>query len=237
MLWKREPRPGGMIVAVDYERRVIFVERLDSSTLKALARYSRDGWRVVEIGRLKMMALEVPGTLVYCSPPFGPRGRHVTAYHCVQNTRPVVVKCAGGGLDVNVYVKVVDSVPLRPWSPLCRLSAGRCVNRHDYAAISDGLEGDLPQLVLSFGSERGDLAGYMPVPGYSEDPVGRAVRYVSYDYFDRKFVEIETRIAGRMVASVAGVDGRTYVMEAYYAYEPGKALARPGYSGSGVYVV
>jgi hypothetical protein len=229
----RRPRPGGNIVAVDYERRVIFVRRVDGR----IARFLRDGWSVEEIGELRMMALPVQGTLLYCSPPLGPRGRHVTAYHCVQGQRPAVVKCAGGSLDVNLSVRVVESVPLRPWSPLCYFSGDRCVNYHDYAAIDDGIEGDTPQLVLSFGSERGDLAGYMPVPQYAGDPVGRAVRYTAYDYQERRLVAVETRIAGRILADVTGVDGRTYRMLAYYAYEPGRALARPGYSGSGAYVL
>jgi hypothetical protein len=229
----RKPRVGGNIVAVDYERRIIFVKKVDGK----IARFLRDGWSVEEIGELRMMALPVRGTLLYCSPPLGPKGRHVTAYHCVQDTRAVVVKCVEGSLDVNLSVRVVESVPLRPRSWACSFSRDGCVNRHDYAAIDDGVEGDVPQLVLSFGSERGDLAGYMPVPQYGGDPVGRTVRYTAYDYYDRQLVTVETRIAGRILADVTGVDGRTYRMLAYYANEPGRKLARPGYSGSGVYVL
>jgi hypothetical protein len=184
-----------------------------------------------------MMALPVQGTLLYCSPPLGPRGRHVTAYHCVQGRQPAVVKCAEGSLDVNLSVRVVESVLLRPWSPLCYLGGDRCVNYYDYAAIDDGIESDEPQLVLSFGNERGDFAGFTPVPRYGDSPVGRRVRYTAYDYFDRRLVGIETGIAGRTVADVVGVDGRVYRMVAYYAYEPGRKLARPGYSGSGAYVL
>jgi hypothetical protein len=231
------PRPGKIIVAVDHTNKIIFVRKLDRSVLKLLARYKSDGWQVVEIGTLKMMALHVFGTLLYCSPPFGREGKHITAYHCVQNTSPVVIKCNGSGLDININVKVVESIPLRPWSWSCVLARGDCINYHDYAAISDGLSGDAPQLVLSFGNEQGDFAGYMPVPWYSGSPIGRTVRYTAYDYFDRKLVSIETKIAGRVLANVTGVDGKKYLMMAYYAYEPGKILARPGYSGSNVYVM
>jgi hypothetical protein len=231
------PKPGKIIVAVDRDNKIIFVRKLDGNALKLLARYRSDGWQVVEIGTLKLMALPVQGTLLYCSPPFGADGKYVTAYHCVQGTRPAVVKCTGRGLDINVDVSVVESVPLRPWSWSCVLARGGCINYHDYAAVSDGLDGDMPQLVLSFGNERGDFAGYMPAPWYSDSPAGCRVRYTSYDYFDRRLVNIETKIAGRVLASVTGVDGRTYLMMAYYAHEPGRVLARPGYSGSNVYVM
>jgi len=229
----KKPRVGGNIVAIDYENRKIFVKRMDGKIVKFL----RDGWHIEEIGELKMMALPVQGTLLYCSPPLGPRDRHDTAYHCVQGRQPVVVKYVEGSLVVNLFARVVESVQLKPWSPLCYFSEDKCINYYDYAAINDGIDSDEPQLILSFANERGDYVGFTPVPRYRDSPVDCRVRYTSYDYFDRRFVTIETKIAGRAPANVVGVDGKIYRMVAYYAHEPNKKLARPGYSGSGAYVL
>jgi len=210
------------VVFVDKERKIVFVEKLNKYALKLASQ----GWHVEEVGRLELKH----GTLVRCSPPFGKGGRYVTAAHCI-DSQPLYAECTD---DLKIgRVNVIEKIELRPYKVFCPRS---CINEYDYALIDRGNEtDDMPHLVLSFGSVDSKLAGFTPTPYYKENPIGRNVKYVAYDYELRQFVTINTRIIGKGIAFVHGPDSKLYVFYAYVARET-FPIAKPGYSGSCVYV-
>jgi hypothetical protein len=224
------------VVFEDRERKILLVSKLDKYAMKMMS----EGWIVEEVGELHFMTAEqdVPrpfGTLDRCSPPMGQSGRYVTAAHCLELS-PLFVECSEGcseGPKIT-RVEVVEKIELIPMTWRCMFQD--CTNYYDYGVVSRGIDYRMPDLVLSFGNQNGKIAGFTPVPHYRENPIGRTVRYVSYDYFDDKFVTIETRIIGYGDAYVYGPDNRLYKMKAYIARDV-KVIARPGYSGSGVFVL
>jgi hypothetical protein len=221
------------VLFIDRERRVIVVRRLDGRAMML----RQNGWKVIEAGELKFMTvLANVGTLSHCSPPFGRRGRYATAAHCVQFVTPVYAECAGALRMTRATVVEIER--LRPVTLWCVLLGG-CVNERDYAAIDRGNEDEWPDLILSFGSVRGDLAGFTPTPQYSGNPIGRCARYLAYDYGEGAVVAKMARISAHDVALVTGPDGRPYRVRAYLA-EPlreGEVIVKPGYSGSCAKVV
>jgi hypothetical protein len=223
------------VLFIDKQRRVIVVRRLDGNAMTL----KEQGWTVIEAGELRLMTLDTTpariGTLSHCSPPFGLRGRYVTAAHCVQFLTPVYAECAGALRMTRA--NVVEIEELRPVSWRCIF--GGCVNERDYAVIDRGNDGFWPDLVLSFGSVRGDLAGFTSTPQYSGNPVGRCAQYLVYDYEEGTVVTKTARIIAHGVASVVGPDGREYRIRAYLAVplREGDIIAKPGYSGSCARVV
>jgi hypothetical protein len=214
------------IVLVDEENKRLFVKQLDDYALKMQA----EGWDVHVVGELKLML----GTVVRCSPPFGRNGRYYTAAHCVMDSPPFFADCVGKEFPIIKRGNVVEKSDLVPYGIWCWFQD--CVNSHDYAIIDVGNEGDPPQLILSIGSADGHLAGYTTVPDYKDNPIGRQVTYTSYDYFDLTLKKITTKILGKGKAWAAGPNNQLYQFEVYYAYDTEQILARPGYSGSNVYV-
>jgi len=216
------------VVLIDEENKRLFVREMDSFALRMQA----EGWSVHVVGELRLMT----GTVVRCSPPFGRNGRYYTAAHCVMDSPPFFTDCISGLYYPTIKRgNVVEKSNLTPYGWWCWFQD--CINRYDYAVIDVGNEGDPPQLVLSLGSADGHLAGYAPVPDYKDNPIGRQVTYTSYDYFDLTLKKITTKIIGRGRAWAAGPNNQLYQFEVYYAYDPEQILARPGYSGSNVYVI
>jgi len=215
------------VVLIDEENKRLFVKEMDSYVLRMQA----EGWSVHVVGELRLMI----GTVVRCSPPFGKGGRYYTAAHCVMDSPPFFADCNGRDYPVIKRGNVVEKSDLVPYGWWCWFQG--CVNKYDYAVIDVGNEGDPPQLVLSLGSTDGHLAGYTPVPDYKDNPIGRQVTYTSYDYFDLALKKITTKIIGRGRAWATGPNNQLYQFEVYYAYDPEQILARPGYSGSNVYVL
>jgi hypothetical protein len=224
------------VVFEDKERKILFVSKLDKYALKMMS----EGWIVEEVGELYFMTAEqdMPrpfGTLDRCSPPMGQNGRYVTAAHCLELS-PLFVECSEGcseGPKIT-RIEVVEKIELIPLTWRCMFQD--CTNYYDYAVVSRGIDYRMPDLVLSFGNASGNIAGFTPTPYYRGHPIGRTVRYIAYDYFDGKFVTIETRIVGYGNAYVRGPDNRLYKMKAYVARD-NKVIVRPGYSGSGVFVL
>ena len=215
------------VVLIDEENKRLFVKEVDSFALRMQA----EGWSVYVVGELRLMT----GTVVRCSPPFGRGGRYYTAAHCVMDSPPFFAYCDGRDYPAIKRGNVVEKSDLVPYGWWCWFQD--CVNKYDYAVIDVGNEGDPPQLVLSLGSTDGRLAGFVPVPDYKDNPIGRQVTYVAYDYFDLALKKITTKIIGRGRAWAIGPNNRLYQFEIYYAYDPEQILARPGYSGANVYVL
>lgn len=218
------------VLFIDEERRVIVVRRLDGNAVA----FRQQGWTVIEAGELRLMV----GVLSHCSPPFGLRDRgYVTAAHCVQFLAPVYAECPAAETPRLTRAGVVEIEELRPVTWRCIF--GGCVNERDYAVIDRGNDGFWPDLVLSFGSVRGDLAGLTPVPQYSGSPIGRCAQYLAHDYELGETVPKVARVIAHGVASVAGPDGREYRIRAYIAVplKEGDVIAKPGYSGSCAKVV
>jgi hypothetical protein len=224
------------IVFEDRERKILLVSKLDKYAMKMMS----EGWIVEEVGELRFMTAEpdMPrpfGTLDRCSPPMGQDGRYVTAAHCLELS-PLFVECSEGcskGPKIT-RIEVVEKIELVPLTWRCLFQD--CTNYYDYGVVSRGIDYRMPDLVLSFGNATGRIAGYTPAPYYRGHPVGRAVRYVAYDYINGNFVTIETRIIGYGDAYVYGPDDKLYKIKAYVAKDD-KVIARPGFSGSGVFVV
>jgi len=223
------------IVFEDKERKILFVAKLDKHAMKMMS----EGWIVEEVGELRFMTADTDmprpfGTLDRCSPPMGQDGRYVTATHCLELT-PLFIECSedcSEGPRIR-KIEVVEKIELVPMTWRCFYRD--CTNYYDYGVVSRGIDYKMPDLVLSFGNATGTVAGFTPAPYYRGHPVGRTVRYVAYDYFDSKFVTVETRIIGYGDAYVYGPDNMLYKVKAYIAKDD-KVIARPGYSGSGVFV-
>jgi hypothetical protein len=214
------------IVLIDEENKRLFVKEVDSYAMKMQS----EGWSVYVIGELRLMT----GTVVRCSPPFGKGGRYYTAAHCVTDSPPFFVNCDGKDYPTIKRGNVVEKSDLVPYGWRCWFQ--NCINKHDHAIIDVGNEGDPPQLILSIGSTDGRLAGFTPVPEYRDNPIGKQVTYVAYDYFDLALKRIKTKIIGRGKAWAVGPNSRLYQFEVYYAYDS-EQIAKPGYSGSNVYVL
>ncbi len=224
------------IVFEDKERKILFVTKLDDYAMEMMSK----GWTVEEVGELCFMTADadIPrpfGTLDRCSPPMGLNGRYVTAAHCLEHT-PLFIECSkdcSGGPRVT-KVEIVEKIELVPTTWRCFYRD--CINYYDYAVVSKGIDYRMPDLVLSFGSATGRVAGYTPAPYYRGHPIGRTVRYVAYDYFIGDFVTVETRIIGYGDAYVKGPNNKLHKVRAYVARDD-KVIARPGYSGAGVFVL
>ena len=224
------------IVFEDKERKILLVSKLDRHAMKMMEL----GWVVEEVGELRFMTADMGlpnpfGTLDRCSPPMGQNGKYVTASHCLEFT-PLFVECSDGCSNGPKITKteVVEKIDLVPMTWRCMFQD--CTNYYDYGVVSRGIDYKMPDLVLSFGNPSGTIAGYAPAPYYRDNPIGKTVRYVSYDFFEGKFVTVETRIVGYGDAYVYGPDNLLYKMKAYIAKDD-KVIAKPGYSGSGVFVV
>jgi hypothetical protein len=224
------------IVFEDKERKILLVKKLDKHAMKMMS----EGWTVEEVGELQFMTADTDmprpfGTLDRCSPPLGQDGKYVTAAHCLELT-PLFIECSENcseGPRIR-KVEIIEKIELVPMTWRCMFQD--CTNYYDYAVISRGIDYKMPDLVLSFGNATGTVAGYTPTPYYRDNPIGRTVRYIVYDYFDSIFTTIETRIIGYGDAYVYGPNNQLYRMKAYIAKDV-KVIARPGYSGSGVFVV
>ena len=223
------------IVFEDTERKILFVAKLDEHAMKMMS----EGWIVEEVGELRFMTADTDmprpfGTLDRCSPPMGQDGRYVTATHCLELT-PLFVECSENCSEGPRMrkIEVVEKIKLVPMTWRCFYRD--CTNYYDYGVVSRGIDYKMPDLVLSFGNATGQVAGYTPAPYYRGHPVGRTVRYVAYDYFDGRFVTVETQIIGYGDAYVYGPDNMLYKVKAYIAKDD-KVIVRPGYSGSGVFV-
>jgi len=224
------------IVFEDKERRILLVAKLDKRAMKMMS----EGWTVEEVGDLHLMTAEPDtsrpfGTLDRCSPPTGRNGRYVTAAHCLELT-PLFVECSENCLEGPRIrkIEVVEKIELVPISWRCMFQD--CTNYYDYGVVSRGLEYGMPDLVLSFGNVAGTVAGFMPAPYYRGHPIGRTVRYLAYDFVEGKFVDVSTRVIGYGDAYVRGPGNLLYKMKAYIAKDD-KVIVKPGYSGSGVFVV
>jgi hypothetical protein len=223
------------IVFEDRERKILFVTKLDNHAMKMMS----EGWIVEETGGLHFMTADTDmprpfGTLDRCSPPIGLNGRYVTAAHCLERT-PLFVECSedcSEGPRIR-KIEIVEKIELVPMTWHCMFQD--CTNYYDYGVVSRGIDYKMPDLVLSFGNATGTVAGYTSTPYYRGNPIGNTVRYVAYDYFDGKFVTVETRIIGYGDAYVYGPDNMLYKVKAYIAKDD-KVIVRPGYSGSGVFV-
>jgi len=215
------------VVLVDEENKRLFVREMDKYAMKMQA----EGWEVYVVGEVKLML----GTVVRCSPPFGKSGRYYTASHCVMDSPPFFADCVGKDYPIIKRGNVVEKSELVPYGWWCLFQD--CTNKYDYAVIDVGNEGDPPQMILSLGSTDGHLAGYTVVPGFSDNPIGRQVTYTSYDYFDLTVKKITTKVLGKGRTWAGGPNNQVYYFEVYYAYDPTQILARPGYSGSNVYLV
>jgi hypothetical protein len=224
------------VVFEDRERRILFVMKLDKYAMKMMS----EGWTVEEVGELRFMSIDsyMPrpfGTLDRCSPPMGLNGRYVTATHCLERS-PLFIECSedcSEGPKIR-RIEVVEKIELIPLTWRCLFQD--CTNYYDYGVVSRGIDYKMPDLVLSFGNQNGRIAGFTPAPYYRDRPIGRTVRYIAYDYFNGRFVTVETRIIGYGDAYVYGPDNRLYKVRAYVARDD-KVIARPGYSGAGVFVV
>ena len=243
------------VVFEDREHKILFVAKLDRHAMKMMS----EGWTVEEVGELRFMTTELMskgwtieevgesrfmtteqdmprplGTLDRCSPPMGQDGKYVTAAHCLERT-PLFVECSencseGPRIRKAEIIEKIELVPMT-WRCLFR----DCTNYYDYGVVSRGIDYKMPDLVLSFGNTTGTVAGYTSTPYYRGHPIGRTVRYIAYDYFDGKFVTIETRIIGYGDAYVQGPNNRPYKVKAYIARDD-KVIVQPGFSGSGVFV-
>jgi hypothetical protein len=199
-----------------------------------------EGWIVEEVGELRFMTAEsdMPrpfGTLDRCSPPMGLNGRYVTATHCLERS-PLFAECSENCTEGPTIrrIEVVEKIELVPMTWRCVFRD--CTNYYDYGVVSKGIDYRMPDLVLSFGNQNGRIAGFTPAPYYRDHPIGRLVRYIAYDYFNGKFVTVETRIIGYGDAYVYGPDNMIYKFKAYIARDD-KVVAQPGFSGAGVFVV
>ncbi|MGC8583516.1 MAG: hypothetical protein ACP5MH_07270 [Thermoproteus sp.] len=218
------------IVGIDEANKIVFVQKADK-----LTQLQYRGYTIIEVGQLSFFLGEGVGVLVECSPPFG-QGSYSTAAHCVDGGAIIYAKANGDKLWMK-RVSVLKKLSMQPMDILCMLGISDCTNIYDYAEIDQGNQGPKPDLILSFGNASGNLVGFTQVPGKEGDYTGKTVRYLSYDYWIQDFVEKKTVINGQGIFYVYGPQNQIYKVKAFYSMSSTEVLAKPGYSGSNVYVV
>jgi hypothetical protein len=239
------------VVAVDPHNKILFLRYGKRETA---VKYATHGYIVHTIGEIHF-ARENAGKYIMpggCSPADVQDGNTVvTALHCISdiNMRP---KNAVSLLVINeslpeiakIDAMLKDYTPLKKCGLICRLLLffrwlpETYINYREIAwlwtPISLNSYKPLPSLetigVLTAVNESGDYMLFSPLPGKENKIyIGSKIAYISFDYVENKIVYVETTVGGYAFANILG-----YIFYLPYAYEPGRLLARPGFSGSAI---
>jgi hypothetical protein len=235
------------VSAIDPDNKIIYLKR-DDRDIKL--KFMKIGYKVNTIGEIHFVNEYVM--------PYGCSPVHVesestatTALHCVSNMNMVPKK--------NTTLVIIDDTPTKIGKINASLENYTAIRRCGlwckllmfFRIVPEGyinyreiawLKTDeniskyepLPVLAtlghLTAGNDAGDYMMFSPFPN-KEDEIqpGTQIIYISFDYYKNKVVVNTASITGY---SIAYIDG--YLFYLPYAYEPGKRIAIPGFSGSAI---
>jgi len=242
------------VVAVDPHNKILFLKHGKKETA---VKYAAHGYIVRTIGEIQFAGKNagkyvMPGG---CSPADIVNGNTVvTALHCISdvNMRP---RNAATLLVINeslpeiakIDAALKDYTPIKKCDLICKLLLffrwlpKTYINYREIAwlqaPVSLNNYKPLPSLetigVLTAVNESGDYMLFSPLPGKENKIyIGTKIAYISFNYIENRIVYVETTVAGYAFANILG-----YIFYLPYAYEPGKLLARPGFSGSAIKII
>lgn len=238
------------VVAVDPQNKILFLKYGKKETA---VKYAMRGYMVHTIGEIQFAGrYAMP---IGCSPADVQNGHTVvTALHCIsdvnmrpQSTAPLLVINESLPEIARIDATLKDYTRVKKCGLICRLLLffrwlpETYINRREVAwlqaPVSLNSYKPLPNLetigVLTAVNAEGDFMLFSPLPG-KEDKIraGTKIAYVSFNYTENRIVYVETAVVGYVFANILG-----YVFYLPYAYEPGKLLAKPGYSGSAIKII
>lgn len=235
------------VSAVDPDNKIIYLKR-DDKDIKL--KFMKIGYKVNTIGEIHFVN--------EYAMPYGCSPVHVesentatTALHCVssmdmtpkKNVTLVVVDDAAAKVG-KIAASLENYTAIKRCGLLCRLLMFFRIVPEGYINYREiaWLKADeniskydpLPGLItlghLTAGNDAGDYMMFSPFPNKdNEIQPGTPIVYVSFNYYENKVVVNTATITGY---SIAYIDG--YIFYLPYAYEPGKKIAIPGYSGSAI---
>jgi hypothetical protein len=238
------------VTAVDPHRRIVFLKH---EKKEDVVKFASLGFKVFSIGEIRFVGRYVmPSGCSLADVADG--NTAVTALHCVSDAdmRPretadllVINESLPEIAKIEALVKSYTSVKKCGW--WCRMLLFFRVFPKPYvnyrevawleAPVSLSNYKPLPEMetvgVLTAGNDAGDYMMFSPLPG-KEDKIqpGTHIAYISFDYRRNRIVYSETYVAGYAFANIVG-----FIFYLPYAYEPGKTLAIPGYSGSAIKIM
>jgi len=235
------------ISAVDLDNKIVYLKTKEMRE-KEQVKLKSLGFSLQNIGKLKFMDYYI--TPQGCSPVLQYHDNSVsTSLHCisdsnfepVKNPRLYLVDENLNRVDsttsvVTGYTKILKCGMWCKFKLFFRKIPGEYINKAEIAWLklvknlhSRGPNSALTAVGhLTAGNERGDFMMFSPLPHATElIKPGKEIIYISADYQLKKMVVVETKITGWALANIEG-----YLFYLPYSYEPGRQLAKPGYSGS-----
>jgi hypothetical protein len=234
------------VAGVDAENGIVYLrkERVPSSHLRRLEKM---GFSTFSVGDIIPVVEEyiVPRG---CSPPFIKKSIATTALHCISSdlehvsSEVELVKLREGSIETEKYkAEVAFYTRLKKCGLLCRLLSffrgiEAFVNKREIATLifkeqvdDQTLLSGEPIGVISFGSTDGRLMAFSPFPDVEYEK-GNTIKYLSYDYYVKKYVVTSTVIRGHIYFM-----HNDYIFKLPYAFELERVIVKPGYSGSTVF--
>jgi len=235
------------VSAVDPDNKIIYLKR-DDKDIKL--KFMRIGYKVNTIGEIHFVN---EYAMPYgCSPVnVESESTATTALHCISNMNMtpkrnvtlVVIDDTAAKIG-KIAASLENYTAIRRCGLWCKLLMFFRIVPEDYINYREiaWLKADedirkyepLPSLEtlghLTAGNDAGDYMMFSPFPN-KEDEIqpGTPIIYVSFNYYENKVVVNTATVAGY---SLAYIDG--YLFYLPYAYEPGRKIAVPGYSGSAI---
>jgi len=235
------------VSAVDPDNKIIYLKH-DDKDIKL--KFMKIGYKVNTIGEIHFVN---EYAMPYgCSPVnIESENTATTALHCIsnmsmapkRNVTLVVVDDTAAKIG-KIAASLENYTAVRRCGLWCRLLMFFRIVPEDYINYREiaWLKADenirkyepLPNLIalghLTAGNDAGDYMMFSPFPN-KEDEIqpGTPIIYVSFNYYENKVVVNTATVTGY---SLAKIDG--YLFYLPYAYEPGKKIAIPGYSGSAI---
>jgi len=239
------------VAAVDPHNKIVY---LKYESREDMFKFMEHGYKVYTVGKIQFVGDDA-GRFVMpigCSPAhIEDKNTAVTALHCISdadmrphNTASLVV--VDGSLPelYKVEASLKSYTPVKKCGMWCRLMLffrklpESYINFREIAWLEAPANlskyEPLPELevvgFLTAGNTEGDYMMFSPLPG-KEDKIrpGTRIAYISFNYRKNQIELIETAVAGYAVAFI-----NRFIFYLPYAYEPGRTLAIPGFSGSAI---
>jgi hypothetical protein len=242
------------VAAVDLDNKIIYLKHEEKEDM---VKFTAHGYKVYTVGEINFVDTNAGKYVmpVGCSPADIIDGNTaVTALHCVadadmqprKSTTMFVINDALPEV-AKVEASLKSYTPVKKCGWLCKLFIffrrlpKTYINLREVAWLETPVNLNnykpLPKLetigVLTATNAKGDYMIFSPLPG-KEDKIRPGVRiaYISYNYRENRTAYTETVITGYVLTNIVG-----FIFYLPYAYEPGKVLAIPGYSGSAVKLI
>ena len=249
----------GYVSGVDEENKIVFVSSQKIYD-KALEKMSSLGYTTAYVGRITLISQDQNITpadeyiLPYgCSPSLVKDNVLTTAQHCVAvdlnkpalDPRFILMDSKEKVLK-EYEASLANYTLLKKCGLWCLIKSfflddiEEYINTKEVVQYKGNFDRDqtlltqynyIPAGVISFGSETGYLMAFSPIINTTFKK-GDKIIYISYDYYEHKYVVTEAYINGYITFWY-----EKYIFKLPYAYDPGRVIVKPGYSGSIVFLI